>query len=192
MTIDPLAEKFIDRSPYVYCLNNPINMFDPDGEYAVYHHYNFSYEKMTSLGYSKSTADRVAHYASTYADNPGKFLAAAQGQPYRKGIDYSGTAQSQNTASQINSSWHSMAADGENISASDAKIRGQQFGWGKIIQAGNEAKNAGGIDNLKENSNGLQSLGQGLHALQDAQCHEGVTMDNHTVLKDITDRKSVV
>ena len=30
-TPDPLAEKYYSISPYAYCLNNPINMIDPDG-----------------------------------------------------------------------------------------------------------------------------------------------------------------
>ena len=32
LTIDPLAEEYYDISPYVYCLNNPINAIDPDGK----------------------------------------------------------------------------------------------------------------------------------------------------------------
>ncbi len=31
MTMDPLCEKYYDISPYVYCNNDPINIFDPNG-----------------------------------------------------------------------------------------------------------------------------------------------------------------
>lgn len=34
-TVDPLAEKYPGVSPYVYCLNNPINSIDPDGREAI-------------------------------------------------------------------------------------------------------------------------------------------------------------
>ena len=30
-TMDPLCEKYYDVSPYVYCLDNPVKYFDPDG-----------------------------------------------------------------------------------------------------------------------------------------------------------------
>ena len=35
-TTDPLSEKYYGLSPYVYCLNNPINVIDPDGRDAIY------------------------------------------------------------------------------------------------------------------------------------------------------------
>lgn len=33
--LDPLAEKYYSTSPYVYCVNNPINYFDPDGKRGI-------------------------------------------------------------------------------------------------------------------------------------------------------------
>lgn len=35
-SVDPLAEKYYNVSPYVYCANNPINNTDPDGRYVSY------------------------------------------------------------------------------------------------------------------------------------------------------------
>ena len=34
-SVDPLAEKFPNYSPYVYCYNNPINYYDPDGRQGM-------------------------------------------------------------------------------------------------------------------------------------------------------------
>ena len=31
-SVDPLAEKYYNVSPYVYCENDPVNTFDPDGK----------------------------------------------------------------------------------------------------------------------------------------------------------------
>lgn len=31
LSVDPLAEKYPGVSPYAYCLNNPLNIIDPDG-----------------------------------------------------------------------------------------------------------------------------------------------------------------
>jgi RHS repeat-associated protein len=33
LTFDPLAEKFPSWSPYNFCMNNPMNMIDPDGKF---------------------------------------------------------------------------------------------------------------------------------------------------------------
>lgn len=35
LSMDPLAEKYYSTSPYVYCVNNPINYFDPDGKRGI-------------------------------------------------------------------------------------------------------------------------------------------------------------
>lgn len=34
--IDPLAEKYLSTSPYVYCANNPVNAVDPDGKRIIF------------------------------------------------------------------------------------------------------------------------------------------------------------
>jgi hypothetical protein len=34
-TIDPLAEKYYDISPYAWCANNPVRFVDPDGKKIV-------------------------------------------------------------------------------------------------------------------------------------------------------------
>ena len=33
---DPLAEKYKEIGSYVYCADNPINLFDPDGQKFIY------------------------------------------------------------------------------------------------------------------------------------------------------------
>ena len=35
-TVDPLAEKYYNNSPYAYCANNPISNIDPDGRFPVW------------------------------------------------------------------------------------------------------------------------------------------------------------
>jgi len=35
-SVDPLAEKYPNASPYAYCLNNPINAIDPDGRIVIF------------------------------------------------------------------------------------------------------------------------------------------------------------
>ena len=34
--IDPLCEKYYSTSPYAYCVNNPVNAIDPDGNLTVF------------------------------------------------------------------------------------------------------------------------------------------------------------
>lgn len=36
MSVDPLCEKYYWISPYAFCLNNPVNVIDPDGRDAIY------------------------------------------------------------------------------------------------------------------------------------------------------------
>jgi len=190
--IDPLAQRTIDVSPYCYGVNNPISNIDVEGKFSINNHYLMTLSAFENLGYSSNISDLIAHYASTYSDNPqykGSFeawaITTAEGQPYRKGIDYSATANSQNTKSILYSTWHSMKADGENISDEAAMRRGQEFGWDNIFSASQEAKKVGGIGKLQKNSKGIQELGQGLHALEDAVAHHGEDYAHHNTWDDM-------
>jgi RHS repeat-associated protein len=190
--LDKMAEKTLGWSPYNYALNDPISNVDLEGYFAIRVHYQFTANTLNELGYDSKTQDLVGHYASTYSDNPqfkGSLSAWAitseEGQPYRPGIDYSLTNNSQDPKSKINSAWHSMKADGENVSDEFAMRRGQEFGWGRLFEAAAEIKKSGGIENLKANSKGIQALGQGIHALQDAVAHRGVDMAHHNISNDM-------
>ncbi|MDR6528987.1 hypothetical protein J2787_004428 [Chryseobacterium rhizosphaerae] len=138
-TLDRFSEKFPANSVYSYVSNNPILFIDENGDYAVSVHYDITYNQMLKLGYSKSRADLIAHYSSTYADHPssnvhfvdGTFhLKNGSGTAYRTGvgINYSMTAKSQGEA---NSKWHSMMSDQEaedGITEYQAMSRGLSFG----------------------------------------------------------------
>lgn len=56
------------------------------------------------------------------------------------------------------------------ISAVDAMKRGLEFGWGMIFEAAGSGTK---LNDLKANTEAIQDLGQGLHALQDAYAHKG-------------------
>ncbi|CAM3829330.1 RHS repeat-associated core domain-containing protein [Flavobacterium branchiophilum] len=175
-SVDPLAEKTM--SPYGYCYNNPVNMVDPDGRYAVSVHYRITVNAMIKMGYSKEVARRIAHGASMYADHPDKKalflnnLGKSGSLHYRDDMDYSKTAGSQD---EKNSRWHSMMSNEEKkngMTHYEAMQRGLQFGWSNIF-AQEE-----GLDESK--------IYQGLHALQDAYAHNGASTDEHLKLPTIS------
>ena len=146
--MDPLSERTAGFTPYNYGLDNPNYYVDIKGYFSIAHHYSFTYDALTKFGYGKYTTDLISHYASLYADHPTGFTGALirfwENHLFRSGIDYSATINSQHTESVENSTWHSMKADGENVSDEFALKRGQEFGWGKIFDAANEVKEAGG------------------------------------------------
>ncbi|WP_312994637.1 RHS repeat-associated core domain-containing protein [Chryseobacterium flavum] len=178
-TLDRLSEKFLANSVYSYASNNPILFIDKNGDYAVSVHYDITYKQMLKLGYSKSRADLIAHYSSTYADHPSSnvhfvdgtlHLKNGSGTAYRTGVEinYNVTAKSQDEA---NSKWHSMMSDQEaedGMTEYQAMSRGLSFGWDNIFAYANSS------DDSK-----IGNLGQGLHALQDAIAHKGAKTDDH-------------
>ena len=179
ITIDPLAEKASNISMYSYAMNNPMNMIDKDGMYAVSVHYEITFRALIGLGYSKERADLIAHYSSTYADHPEKVpsfidVTGHNIDPrkdrhllYRldKGINYDNTKDSQD---ERNSVWHSMMSDAEaaaGMTEEQAMSRGLSFGWENIF--------------AQKDGDNLEKLGQGIHALQDAIAHQGAKTHNH-------------
>ena len=70
--IDPMANKYLDFSPYAYTLNNPISNIDIEGKWSVSHHYWLTLQALKQVGdVTNDQAKLLAHYASMYADHPG-------------------------------------------------------------------------------------------------------------------------
>ncbi|MFT3918202.1 DUF6443 domain-containing protein [Cloacibacterium sp.] len=190
---DKKSEAYYNYSQYQYVLNNPVVNIDIKGEWTVTIHYNMTYNALSKAGIGKKQADLISHYASVYADNPGFYVLLNNAvhnnkMRYRNDIDYSYTKESQVTdyygKGTNHNIWHSMRSEWEKdngFSASDAVLRGMHFGWGKIFES---AKSGKKLDGLEKNSKEIQSFGQGIHALQDAYAHNGVTMDDHSAKND--------
>jgi RHS repeat-associated protein len=70
LSLDPLQKKFSYLSPYIYANNNPIANIDVDGKYALFIHYMLTRYKLMKAGHSEVVANLIAHYTSTYTDNP--------------------------------------------------------------------------------------------------------------------------
>lgn len=162
-------------------------------------------EALSTVGIGGEQAEMIAHYASVYADNPGKKHVYANNivsrrseyVSYRNDIDYTGTANSQiteyNGIGYNYNVWHSMRSDFEkhtfefqligysHVSADFAMKRGLAFGWDKVF----EAAKGGKLTELKKNSKEIQALGQGLHVLQDAYAHRGRHDVGSTILSTI-------
>jgi RHS repeat-associated protein len=200
--IDPLAQKYFTTSPYIYALNNPISNIDVGGGWSVSHHYLLTLMALRQAGNTfKDQADLLAHYASMFADHPSRIALEANNtthpldMSYRRGIDYSGTSNSQDMDWDPSRSgyggtpfnyniWHSMRSPQESeqgsISEDQAMQRGMEFGWGKIF----ESASYGSLNDLSKNTIGMESFGQGMHALQDAFAHRGTYHDKHSLVKD--------
>jgi hypothetical protein len=191
---DPFAHAYYSNSPYSYVLGNPVSNTDVQGMWTVSRHNKMTLQALSQVGIGGEQAQLIAHYASVYADNPGGAIYAnnafqnnkADHVHYRGDIDYSGTANSQERywkpgdAGFNYNIWHSMRSPAESkafdnwedggVSADAATQRGREFGWGKVFDAAGSGTKLG---DLGKNSEAIQSLGQGLHALQDSYAHTG-------------------
>ena len=213
ISTDPITNLGTRPNPYASFRNNPLTYTDGDGQFSVSNHYAYTKSAAFDLGYDKTTADYIAHFASVYADHPKPTIMSGNNftkigddsnMSYRGYLDYSPTAQSQDTKSPVFSSWHAMAADNEKISEAAATKRGQEFGWSKIISAGQawnglrqptrvwkegqgyavEQLTLGDI--VRSHQSVLGDLGQGIHALQDAIRHKGVEYAQHDLSADVS------
>lgn len=83
-TMDPLAEKYYDVSPYAYCHNNPVNRIDPDGRNPIYNtagkYLGCSSEGYTGIIYVYKGSDiidfskeKMAYWTDPDRDTPGNF-----------------------------------------------------------------------------------------------------------------------
>jgi RHS repeat-associated protein len=70
LSVDPMTRQFPFNTPYSFAGNSPIVAIDQDGKFPVWTHYQMTYEALTKAKIDKVTAGEIAHYASTYADNP--------------------------------------------------------------------------------------------------------------------------
>jgi len=191
--IDKMSDAYASFSPYSYVLNNPISNVDIKGQWTVSRHNKMTLRALSNVGIGGEQAKLIAHYSSVYADNPGGLIhlnnlpqnSGADHLHYRKDINYSRTENSQKTDWSPGKGynyniWHSMRSTDEKeahdkglswgISAADAMKRGLEFAWGMVFEAAGSGTK---LNDLKANTEAIQDLGQGLHALQDAYAHKG-------------------
>ena len=192
-SLDPETTKGPQFAPYSFSFNNPLLYIDEDGRWAVYVHYKMTRRALMKAGISKNTAKQIAHYASTYADNPGgialfgnKVLGVFAGvNPKSLSKNESKYGVYDKTGSQNdddkNVIIHAMKAYFENISdeeAVDRALNGGTFtdqnGNSVVVEGAlNIIKRFKGVDLDKLTEAQKKELGLAFHMIQDSEAHKG-------------------
>lgn len=193
---DPIENKFAFQSPYLFASNTPIVAIDENGEYSVWRHFKMTKKALLELGVSREVAKRIAHYSSTYADNPdnvvlqyNRFVIIMGYESFGTGIlDYNeeefgvydlGDSQSDEDIKMV--SIHAMRAWFEDIDEETAIKRALYGGRFKdvngeyitIVGAMQVIKSLQGKDIEKLSETEQKALGVALHTIQDAVSHKG-------------------
>ena len=83
-SVDQLAEKYRETSPYVYCTNNPVNKFDPDGKTDYRVNSQGQMYESTSIWmkikqfFTGNNQDRI------FSESSGKLLVSCKGGTIQK------------------------------------------------------------------------------------------------------------
>ncbi|WP_207515435.1 RHS repeat domain-containing protein [Longitalea luteola] len=85
LSVDPLQKKTPDLSCYNFAADNPISNIDKDGMYALFIHYMLTRYMLMQAGVSEVQANLIAHYASTFADNPASIKSFNEFKSYSIG-----------------------------------------------------------------------------------------------------------
>jgi RHS repeat-associated protein len=196
LSLDPLSAKFPSESNYTFASNSPIVFIDQDGEYSVITHYRMTRKALIKVGVDKKIATEIAHYSSTYADNPGKLMIFGNqimglfagvnpknlSYNNKKYGSYEKTEDSQLSTKVSMVSIHAMKASFENISDNEAVDRALHGGEFNDTKDGNpiiiegamnvvERLKGKGFDNFTQQDK--IDFGMALHTIQDAAIHKG-------------------
>lgn len=79
LTIDPNAEDYFSISPYVYCLNNPINLIDPDGRSVYMLLYTVGNRKEEDYMFRAAAETRMKDIMSSKGFNPKQDIVIMKG-----------------------------------------------------------------------------------------------------------------
>lgn len=128
---------------YGYCMNDPVNFVDSNGRWKADVHYNDTYAIARELGFDEEDANIIA-YSDNYVDKDPKT------QPI--------------TVAESNLSWHFDRNEG----TPDTRAVHSDECMQQAIKLARSAKRRGDSEMMKR---AFQTLGKGLHPLQDMDAH---------------------